>query len=83
MDKIERRNSHPQVTIDPQLISQGKTQLESEIRLLEKWLEEIKQSGITHPETLAHKKAYGDMLKSRYELLHSLLRQENELTEPA
>ncbi|PCH60558.1 MAG: hypothetical protein COC19_05795 [SAR86 cluster bacterium] len=60
------------------LIVSGKTQLSNEIKILENWLRDIKQSqcsGINDIDIAATCKSYEDMLRSRREMLSTLSKQ--------
>ena len=61
--------------IDQKLIADGTSQLNSEIRVLQAWLEELESSGHENAEATAARKSYRDMLRSRQEMLSSLSRQ--------
>ena len=63
------------ITIDQQLIEEGKTQLSSEIEVLEAWLVELEEQDARDAETIAMRKSYDDMLRSRKEMLSSLTKQ--------
>lgn len=68
------------VNIDQKLIEEGTTQLNSEIAVLEAWLEELKSSDGTDTEVIAARKSYSDMLQSRREMLSSLTQQARQQT---
>ena len=63
------------ITIDQQLIEEGTTQLSSEIEVLEAWLVELEEQDARDAETVAMRKSYDDMLRSRKEMLSSLTKQ--------
>lgn len=63
------------ITIDQQLIEEGTTQLSSEIEVLEAWLVELEEQDARDAETIAMRKSYDDMLRSRKEMLSSLTKQ--------
>ena len=63
------------ITIDQQLIEEGTTQLSSEIEVLEEWLVELEEQDARDAETIAMRKSYDDMLRSRKEMLSSLTKQ--------
>ena len=60
------------INIDEKLIEEGITQLASEIKVLEDWLEELEISDHGDSEVVAAKKSYNDMLRSRREMLSAL-----------
>jgi len=60
------------LNIDEKLIEEGITQLASEIKVLENWLEELKASDNEDSEVIAARKSYHDMLRSRREMLSAL-----------
>lgn len=63
------------ISIDQKLIEEGTTQLNSEIQVLEAWLQELESSNQGDSEIVAARKSYNDMLRSRKEMLISLARQ--------
>lgn len=63
------------ISIDQKLIEEGTTQLNSEIQVLEAWLQELDSSDQGNSETIAARKSYNDMLRSRKEMLSSLTKQ--------
>ena len=63
------------VSLDKKLIEEGTKQISSEIKVLERWLAEIEASGKEDADSLAAKKSYNDMLRSRREMLDSLVLQ--------
>lgn len=73
-----KKNAEPQsstsknINIDQKLVEEGISQLTSEIRVLEAWLEELKASEDSDSEVEAARKSYHDMLRSRREMLNSL-----------
>lgn len=60
------------INIDEKLIEEGIAQLASEIKVLENWLGELEISDESDSETVAAKKSYNDMLRSRREMLSAL-----------
>ena len=60
------------INIDEKLIEEGIAQLASEIKVLENWLGELEISDGGDSETVAAKKSYNDMLRSRREMLSAL-----------
>ena len=69
----EDRRQQPETTgLSPDLVQRGQQQLETEIRVLETWLRQLDETRKDNPESLAARKAYGDMLESRRDLLASL-----------
>jgi len=66
------------IKIDQKLVEEGITQLGSEIRVLENWLEELKVSDDTDSEVLDARKSYDDMLRSRREMLSALNKHAKE-----
>ncbi len=67
--------SFENITIDQKLIDEGTTQLASEIKVLEAWLEELEASSDNDAEVIATRKSYNDMLRSRKEMLNTLENQ--------
>ena len=63
------------ITIDQQLIEEGTSQLSSEIEVLEAWLVELEDQDARDAETIAMRKSYDDMLRSRKEMLSTLTKQ--------
>lgn len=63
------------ISIDQKLIEEGTTQLNSEIQVLEAWLQELECSDKGDSEIVAARKSYNDMLRSRKEMLVSLAKQ--------
>lgn len=63
------------ISIDQKLIEEGTTQLTSEIEVLEAWLRELELLSGEDQETIAARKSYNDMLRSRREMLSSLAQQ--------
>jgi len=60
------------LSIDQKLIEEGTAQLTSEIEVLEAWLRELEMLNGDDIETVAARKSYNDMLRSRREMLSSL-----------
>lgn len=60
------------ISIDEKLVEEGISQLSSEIRVLENWLDELKTTGSADSEAVAARKSYHDMLQSRREMLSAL-----------
>ncbi|MDT8399576.1 MAG: hypothetical protein RQ899_13275 [Pseudomonadales bacterium] len=71
----DRRKTKPDTRIPPDLLAQGKTQLEAEIKIIEGWLADLEGTRDDNSESAAAKKSYNDMLQSRRELLSTLNRQ--------
>ena len=65
----DRRQPVESTALSPELVERGKLQLENEIRVIEGWLELLEQTRSDNAESLAARKAYGDMLQSRKDLL--------------
>jgi hypothetical protein len=63
------------LSIDQKLIEEGTAQLTSEIEVLEAWLRELEMLKGNDIETVAARKSYNDMLRSRREMLSSLDQQ--------
>ncbi|HAG71376.1 MAG TPA: hypothetical protein DCL66_04155 [Gammaproteobacteria bacterium] len=63
------------MSIDQKLIEEGTAQLTSEIEVLEAWLRELEMLKGNDIETVAARKSYNDMLRSRREMLSSLDQQ--------
>lgn len=73
MSLKEKRNRPGTPDVEPDLLEQGISQLELEIRTLRDWI------GNIGPEDVEHRRSYEDMLRSRQEMLASLKRQQSEL----
>jgi hypothetical protein len=73
MSLKEQRNRPTIPDVEPDLLEQGISQLELEIRTLQDWI------GNIGPEDAEHRRSYEDMLRSRREMLASLKRQQAEL----
>ena len=71
----ERRQPPESSTLSSDLVQRGKIQLDAEIRILESWLAQLEETRKDNPESLAARKAYGDMLQSRRDLLAALQKQ--------
>lgn len=71
----ERRQPQESTTLSADLVQRGKIQLDAEIRILESWLSQLEETRKDNPESLAARKAYGDMLQSRRDLLAALQKQ--------
>ena len=80
MKKTEQLQSSDakNIKIDQKLVEEGISQLASEIRVLENWLEELKVSDDTDSEVLDARKSYDDMLRSRREMLSALNKHAKE-----
>jgi hypothetical protein len=68
----DRRSSPDDTPISAELYQKGSTQLETEIRILEGWLNELDETRGDNPYSVAARKSYGDMLQSRRDLLKTL-----------
>ena len=66
------RTASEQINIDQQLVAEGIAQLASEIKVLETWLRELEGSPKDDSDTVAARKSYKDMLRSRKEMLSAL-----------
>ncbi len=73
----DRRKPAEIIAIDQDLIKQGTAQLSSEIKLLEAWLHDLEQSTDYDQEATEAKQSYNDMLRSRKEMLNTLVHQSN------
>lgn len=73
MDEQEYENSN--LEIDQKLIAEGTMQLTGEIKVLEAWLRELDASDDSGEDSLAVRKSYSDMLRSRKEMLSTLEKQ--------
>ena len=74
----DREYGDSSLEIDQKLIAEGTRQLAGEIKVLEAWLQELDaDSGASEAseESLAVRKSYTDMLRSRREMLDSLEKQ--------
>jgi hypothetical protein len=70
---LEDRRQPPEIKeISAELLQLGKAQLESEIRILDSWLQQLDETRKDNLESLSARKTYSDMLESRKELLESL-----------
>jgi len=80
MKKSEKLQSDTakNINIDQKLVEEGISQLASEIRVLENWLDELKASDEADSEVLAARKSYHDMLRSRREMLTALNKHAKE-----
>ena len=73
---MEDRRKIPAVAeISPELLARATDQLESEIRIIESWLQDLEETREDNPESVAARQAYGDMLQSRRDLLNTLKEQ--------
>ena len=77
MEMKDRRKPAEIIAIDQDLIKQGTAQLSSEIKLLEAWLHDLEQSTDYDQEATEAKQSYNDMLRSRKEMLNTLVHQSN------
>jgi hypothetical protein len=68
----DRRSSQSATDIPAELIQQGKVQLQTEIQLLEQWLQQLDETRKDNAESQVARKTYMDMLQSRQDLLSSL-----------
>ncbi|ALO46121.1 hypothetical protein [Pseudohongiella spirulinae] len=75
MSLKEKRNRPRTPDVEPDLLEQGISQLELEIRTLQDWI------GSIGPGEVEHRRSYEDMLRSRQEMLVSLKRQQTELAQ--
>lgn len=73
MSLKEKRNRPGTPDVEPDLLEQGITQLELEIRTLQDWI------GNIDPDDAQHRRSYEDMLRSRQDMLVALKRQQSEL----
>ncbi|MDG1952523.1 MAG: hypothetical protein P8J52_08020 [Gammaproteobacteria bacterium] len=60
------------LSLDESLIEEGTAQLNSEISVLESWLEELDAADNHDNDASAARKSYTDMLQSRREMLTTL-----------
>ena len=74
-DKLNLSGDESNINIDEKLIEEGTSQLTSEINVLESWLQELDDSKAQDPESIAARKSYSDMLRSRKEMLNTLAKQ--------
>jgi len=72
------RKNRGEVSIDPELLSQGEQQLFSEIRLLEKWLNALNATASKDATDIRLITTYQDMLRSRQDMLEILRKQEKQ-----
>lgn len=70
----DRRSQKQQAAekIPDELSQQAKTQLESEISILENWLKDLNETREDNPESIIARKSYTEMLQNRQELLNTL-----------
>ena len=74
----DREYGDSSLEIDQKLIAEGTRQLAGEIKVLEAWLQELDADDSAREaseESLAVRKSYTDMLRSRREMLYSLEKQ--------
>ena len=74
----DREYGDSSLEIDQKLIAEGTRQLAGEIKVLEAWLQELDaddSASEASEESLAVRKSYTDMLRSRREMLYSLEKQ--------
>ena len=74
----DREYGDSSLEIDQKLIAEGTRQLAGEIKVLEAWLQELDADDSAREaseESLAVRKSYTDMLRSRQEMLYSLEKQ--------
>lgn len=69
---LDRRQTLESSVLSPALVEQATQQLQREIRLIEAWLAELEGTSKDNPEALSARKAYGDMIQSRRDLLQTL-----------
>lgn len=69
---LDRRQTLESSVLSPALVEQATQQLQREIRLIEAWLAELEGTSKDNPEDLSARKAYGDMIQSRRDLLQTL-----------
>ena len=74
-EELNLSGDESSINIDEKLIEQGTSQLTSEISVLEAWLQELDDSEAQDPESIAARKSYNDMLRSRKEMLNTLAKQ--------
>lgn len=73
----ERRKHQTNTKISKKSIQQATQQLEGEIKIIEEWLHDLKETREDNPESIAARKSYGDMLQSRQELLNTLTNKQS------
>ncbi len=71
----DREFESSELEIDQKLVAEGTMQLTGEIKVLEAWLRELDEAEEQNEETLAVRKSYHDMLRSRREMLSTLEKQ--------
>lgn len=71
----EQDYENSDLEIDQKLIAEGTLQLTGEIKVLEAWLRELDASDDSSEDSLAVRKSYSDMLRSRKEMLSTLEKQ--------
>lgn len=69
-----------EINIDQQLVAEGIAQLASEIKVLKTWLKELEDSAGSDSDTVAARKSYNDMLRSRKEMLSALNKHSRKST---
>lgn len=68
----DRRQPPNASQLDPALVQQARHQLQEEIALIKRWLDELDETSKDNPAALAARKTYGDMIQSRQALLQNL-----------
>lgn len=68
----DRRQPPDTPQLDPDLVAEAQHQLESEIAVIRRWLAELDETSKDNPAALAARKSYGDMIRSRQDLLQNL-----------
>ena len=68
----DRRQPSTSQPLSPQARDDAKSRLEAEIRLIRGWLEDLNETREDNAESMAARKTYHDMLRSRNDLLEIL-----------
>ena len=74
-EELNLSGDESNINIDEKLIEEGSSQLTNEISVLEAWLQELDESEAQDAESIAARKSYNDMLRSRKEMLNTLAKQ--------
>lgn len=68
----DRRQPPDTPQLDPNLVTEARRQLEAEVTVIRRWLAELDETSKDNPAAQAARKAYGDMIRSRQDLLQNL-----------
>lgn len=73
MSSTNKRGDPKAPDIDPALVHDAINQLDTEIRLIEKWLDDLGEIDETDEHAVESRRAYRDKLHSRKEMRDALL----------